>query len=358
MEKVNKIAVLGAGGTGHAIAADLTLAGYEITLFEEPQYKKNLEGIKKCGGIKIKGFAQEGFAQVKKVTTDIKEALKNAEIILVSVVASRHEPIAELCAPNLENGQTILIGPDNGGSLVFSNIFKKKGIKKDINIAGIAGNFYPCRLTGPGEVLVALPKSTKKIAAFPAKNTGKVIKKLKDIYKFQEATNALEVALNSFNIVIHLPASLLNTGAIEKYNGKFSLFRQGITPSVMKCIDALKKERDTLFQALGFTISSSDFLEKVAKQSEFPELDVFRDLVGPTSMQHRYITEDAFVGQTLMVSLGEMINVPTPISKALITLASIINQTDYLKKGRTVERLELSGLDIDGLNRFLYEGSR
>ena len=46
MEK-NRIAVLGAGGTGHAIAADLTLAGFEITLYEEPQYRRNLEESRK-----------------------------------------------------------------------------------------------------------------------------------------------------------------------------------------------------------------------------------------------------------------------------------------------------------------------
>lgn len=356
MEKRNRIAVLGAGGTGHAIAADLTLAGHELVVYEEPQYKKNLDEIVKHGGIRITGPAREGFARIKKVTTDMEEALSGAEIILVSVVASRHERIAELCVPCVEDGQTILIGPDNGGSLVFSNLFRKSGIRKDLSVAGVAGNFYPCRLTGPAEVLVALPKSSKKIAAFPAKDTSKAITKLKDVYKLEQGTNVLEVALSSFNIVIHLPASLLNTGAIEQSDGKYYLFRQGITPSVLRCIDAVKKEREALFEALGYTISPSNFLERVTKQSEFPELDLFRDLVGPTSMQHRYITEDAFVGQALMVSLGEMINVPTPVSKALISLASVINQTDYLKEGRTAEKLGISGLSINELNRFLHEG--
>jgi opine dehydrogenase len=352
----NKIAVLGAGGTGHAIGADLTLAGFKVTVYEEPRLSKNLEEIVKRGGIKIIGLAGEGFAEVKKVTSDMEEALRGADVILVSVVASRHERIAQLCAPYLEDGQTILIGPDNGGTLVFSNIFRQIGIRKRLNVAGIAGNFYPCRLTGPAEVLVALPKTTKRIAAFPAKDTTKVLTKLKDLYKFEMGTNALEVALSSSNIVIHLPGSLLNTGAIEQSNGDYYLFRQGITPSVLRCIDAVKEERETLFKALDYTMGSSNFLEKVIKQSEFPELDMFRGLIGPTNMQHRYITEDAFVGQALMVSLGEMINIPTPVSKALITLASVINQRDYLKEGRTVEKLGLSGLSVDGLNRFLYEG--
>ena len=45
-----RIAVLGAGGTGHAIAADLTLAGFEINLYEEPMFKENIEVYLKTHG--------------------------------------------------------------------------------------------------------------------------------------------------------------------------------------------------------------------------------------------------------------------------------------------------------------------
>jgi len=356
---MKRIAVLGAGGTGHAIAADLTLAGFTVNLYEEPKFEERLEDIIKQGGIEMTGAVREGFAKVSKVTTEIGAALEGAEIILVAVVATRHERIAELCAPCLEDGQTVMIGPDNGGSLVFAKILKEKGVQSDVSIAGIASNYYPCRLIGPAKVLVALPRRTKRIAAFPATNTSKVISKLgvlKGIYDFVAGTNVLEIALGSSNIIIHLAASLLNTGAIEQSGGAYYLYQQGITPSVLRCIDAVAKERLALFKALGYTISPSDILEKVVKKNEFPELELFRGLIGPTSMQHRYITEDASVDQVLMVSLGEMINVPTPVAKALITLASTVNQIDYLKEGRTVEKLGLAGLTVDQLNRFLSEG--
>jgi len=356
---MKRIAVLGAGGTGHAIAADLTLAGFEVNLYEEPEFKGKLEDVLKRGGVEIAGLVSQGFAKVGKVTTEIGEALEGAEIILVSVVATRHEKIAELCTPHLEDGQTIVIGPDNGGSLVFANILRRERIKSDVSIAGIGMNYYSCRLIGPAKVLVARPRSVKRIAAFPAKYTDKVISKLsklKGVYDFVPGTNVLEMALSTGNIVVHLAGSLLNTGAIEQSGGAYYLYRQGITPSVLRCIDAVAAERLALFTALGYTISPSDILKKVARQTEFPELDLFRGLIGPTSMQHRYITEDASTGQALMVSLGEMINVPTPVTKALLTLASTISQTDYLKEGRTVEKLGLSGLSIDELNRFLAQG--
>jgi len=352
-----RIAVLGAGGTGHAMAADLTLAGFEINLYEEPRFKENIEVILKRGGIEKKGAARQGFAKIHRVTTEIAEALKDVKLILVAVLASRHEKIAELCAPYLKDGQTIVISAGNAGSLVFAKKLKEMNVKSQVTIAETEGNLYPCRLTGPAEVVVALPYKAKYLAAFPAKDTAKVINALKGIYDCLPATNVLETALNSPNVVTHLAASILNTGAIEQSGGEYYLYKQGMTPSIFRCIEAVHEEKSALFKVLGWSDRyEAGFLEKVARQTEFPELEIFRGLIGPTSMQHRYITEDAPTAQALVLSLAEMVNVPTPVTRALVTLASTINRTDYLKQGRTVKRLGLSGLSVDELNRFLAEG--
>ncbi len=59
----------------------------------------------------------------------------------------------------------------------------------------------------------------------------------------------------------------------------------------------------------------------------------------------------------LMVSLANMVNVSMPVSAGLIALASAINKTDYLAEGRTVQKLGLSRMNTDELNKFLVEGS-
>jgi len=363
---MERIAVVGGGGTGHAIAAELTLAGLEVIMYEEPRFKEKIEAILEHGGIELDIAGHQRFAKISRVTTEIEEALEDASIILIAVVALRHEEIAELCASYLRDGQTIIIGPDSGGALVFADILKRKIVKSDVGIAGLGNGFYPCRLVGPAKVMITPSGKTKKpkrIAAFPAKDTNKVLgklSKLEGIYDFVVGTNVLETALSSSNIVTTVAATLLNAGAIEQSGGEYYIFRQGMTPSVLKCIDAVRRERLALFEALGYTISPtapSDVLERVARQTEFPELDAFRGQTGPTSMQHRWITEYAPCGLALMVSLGEMIDVPTPVTKALLTLASLMNQTDYLEEGRTVDKLGLNGLSINELNSYLDEGS-
>jgi opine dehydrogenase len=352
-----KIAVLGAGGTGHTIAADLTLAGFEVTLYEEPYLKESLKAVSERGGIEIRGTVHEGFAKVRKITDEIEEALKDANIVIVAVLASRHQRIAEICAPFLRDGQTIVISPGNAGSLIFATELRKNRIKREITIAELEGNLYSCRLVSSAEVFVALPLKSKYAAAFPSRDTEKIIDELRGIYDLLPATNILEAALNTPNVVIHLAASLLNTGAIEQSGGEYYLYKQGLTPSVLTCVEKVHREKVELFEVLGYVDRSPiEFLKEVAQHRESPELEAFRGLIGPTSIRHRYISEDASTGVSLIVSLGKMLNVPTPISSALITLASAINEVDYLSGGRTLERLGLMGLSVNKLNQFLADG--
>jgi len=272
-------------------------------------------------------------------------------------VASRHERLAEICAPFVRDGQNIVISPGNAGSLVFASQFRKKNVKARPRIAELEGNMYSCRLIGPAKVFVALPASPKYVAAFPAAWTQKVIEDLKGMYNLLPATNVFEAALNTPNVVIHLAGSLLNTGVIDQSEGEYYLYRQGLTPSVMTCIEATHAEKASLFRRLGYVDRSPiDFLKKLAQQGEFPELATFRGLNGPQSIKHRYISEDASTGVSLIVSLGKAFDVQTPLSSALIALASAINKVDYLGNGRTLERLGLAGLSVKELNQFLAEG--
>ena len=45
--KVTKVAILGAGNGGLTAAADLSQRGFDVTLYELPQFASNLEGVKK-----------------------------------------------------------------------------------------------------------------------------------------------------------------------------------------------------------------------------------------------------------------------------------------------------------------------
>jgi len=353
---MTKVTVIGGGGTGHTLAADLSRRGHLVTLCEEPEYASSLESVKASGGVEISGALEPGFVALDTITTDIEHAVSSAEVILVSVIANRHESVARRIQSSLCDGQSIVIGPDNGGSLVFARTFRELGMTSRILLGGMGGNYYPCRLIGPASVYVGMPTGTKKVAAFPSKETAKLIASLDGLFDFVSGKNVLEMALSTPNIPNHLAGAILNTGAIESSDGKFNLFRDGLSPSVLRCIEAIVAERNTILRALEYDEINSPMLKKVAALDEHPELDMFRDLDGPSDMQHRYVTEDAVAGISLLVSLGCLLGVDTPVAEGLLSISSAINETDYLAEGRTLSVLGLHGKTIWEINHFLETG--
>lgn len=77
-----KIAVLGAGAGGTAVAFDCALHGHEVRLFDFPQFSANIAAIHKQGGIHAEGDLS-GFAAAAGAGHDIEEALRGKELIYV-----------------------------------------------------------------------------------------------------------------------------------------------------------------------------------------------------------------------------------------------------------------------------------
>jgi len=75
----------------------------------------------------------------------------------------------------------------------------------------------------------------------------------------------------------------------------------------------------------------------------------YRGIMAPSNLNIRYISEDVPCSLVPIASVGDMFNVPTPTIKSVIHLASAIHQCDYMKHGRTVERLGISGMSLKEL---------
>ena len=122
--KESPIAILGAGAVGKAVGADSVLAGNRVHLYELPEYAEiSLKNLEKTGIIidgkqnNLYGFERRGKARFDLVTTDIREAVKGAKIIIVAVPSIAYDRFFEELVPVLENGMIVHIIPDNFGSL-------------------------------------------------------------------------------------------------------------------------------------------------------------------------------------------------------------------------------------------------
>ena len=351
------IAVIGAGNAGYAMAAHLALSGYPVRLYEMPAFAQNLAPIRAQGGIRLTGVVGEGLAKLDRVTSDIAEAVTGASHIFVVTQAIAHETIADLCAPHARPGQTFVVFPGSGGSLVFADVFRRAGVPDGVFLAETVTLPYSCRIREPGWVNVhAGPGQREIIGVFPARATEAVVANLRAIYPMlTPARHVLEVALYNPNLLLHPIGVIFNLGRIEYANGEFWMYREGFTPSVMKILRALERERIALLRRLDvepmefeefYTYRYGDKWENFAAVSS----------KGPASAATRYISEDIPMGMVLLSSLGTLLDVPTPTADALIHLGSVIHDTDYRTPGRTVARLGLAGHGADEILHYLNEG--
>jgi opine dehydrogenase len=356
-----EICIIGAGNGGSAIAGDMTLAGHHCRLFEFPEYRENIEPVMAQGGIRVTGIARTGFAKLALATIDPAEAVRGADLIMVTTQALAHERVARELVPHLSEGQTVILWPGSGGTLVFRKVWDKMGMDRRVFLAeGVTFPYCCRRLEGPGTVNIHRIDGPKMlIGALPAGDTPAVINALSGTYAdmVQPATSILEPALYNVNIIVHPVGALLNMGRIEYSKGEFWMYKEGLTPSVKKVIDRMDGERSALFKALEYRPYTYDQIFWDCFNMDVSQFAATSSK-GPFSMQDRYVTEDIPMGATLTLSIGRKAGVSMPTYETMIHLASVVNHTDFYAEGRSLENLGLADLTLKELKQYFLSGRR
>ncbi len=355
------------------MTADLSTAGHEVNMYELPIFEENTAATKILGRIDLvvrDSYGNEftsaaggrtGVVEITgKVTYDIKEAVEGVDVIMVVVPAFGQRAFIDEFIPYLEDGQIVVFNPGNLGSLEFTNLLKERRIEKDILIGETECLVYATRVIGPARVWVKAVKDEVLFSAIPAKNTERVLKTINEVFpQFKPAENVFYTSINNINFVLHTCSTILNASRIEQY-GAYKQSHYEATPSVGRVMEAVDREKIEVSKALGLEpVSTKDILRRYyeAKGETFYEtlLDckTYKTQTGPASLTNRYITEDVPYGLVPIASLGNALSVATPTIKALIQMASIMNQTDYWQEGRTVEKLGLAGMSAKEMIGFV-----
>jgi len=367
---VNEIAVLGAGNGGCACAADLSLKGFKINLFN--RWKKQLYPIKNEGGITLKGEAGEGFAKLNKITTDLEEAISDAEIIVIAVPAFGHEYFAKNLATILQDHHKVLLNPgSSGGSLHFLNKFRNAGGHANFTLGETSTLTYAARKEGPSTVEITNIASNLPVSALPSSKTSELCDALEDIFSqhtLVQAKNVLETSLRNLNAIEHPPAMLLNAGWIEHTAGDFNFYYEGTTPAVARLMEAIDEEIIEIGKVYDINIKpfiesfyETGYTTKRAK-NQGSILEAFKDSApnryfkAPSDLEHRYIREDVGYGLIPSKHLAELDDVSTPAISSAITIASIITDINFSEEGRTKEKMGIDGFSKESLLKFVETG--
>ena len=113
-----------------------------------------------------------GVGPLTLATSDIKEAIDGADVIMVVVPATGHAWLAEAMAPHLAAGQIVVLNPGRtGGALEVHHIFHQKGVTADVIVAETQTFLYASRAVNPAQVQIFRVKNSVPVAAIPAYRT-------------------------------------------------------------------------------------------------------------------------------------------------------------------------------------------
>ncbi len=359
-----QITVIGAGHGGKSMAGDLALRGYAVRLYN--RHYENVEEIIARGGIEVTlEDGRLGFGRIPVVTDDIARALDSADIALVVVPASGHRDIALACAPHLKDGQIIVLNPGRtGGAFEFRNTLQESGCTADVIIAEAETFIFASRSIGPAQAHIFRRKNTVPLAALPATRTPDVLDILQEIYpQFIAAPNVLHTSLNNMGAVFHPALTLLNAGWIEATGGDFEFYVEGVTPSTAHVLERMDRERVTVAMAMDVRAQTArEWLSRAYSAHGENLYEAIHDnpgykgIMAPRQIRHRYIFEDVPFSLVPISELGRRFGVDVWAIDAMIQLASVIADTDYRYRGRTLEKMGLVGLSLAEITRLVNTG--
>ena len=359
--------VIGAGHGGKAMAAHLAIQGFEVNLYNRTP--DHIAAIKARRGIELESYegGPHGFGKLNIVTSDIEEAVKSADVLMVVVPSSAHASITRMVAPHLQDGQMIILHPGRTcGALEVAKIVRDSGNKAEINIAEAETFIYASRSDGPAQARIFRIKEAVPLASLPGINTDQVLEVINEAYpQYINGVDVLNTGLNNMGAIFHPALALLNAGWIESTHGDFQFYIDGVTPSVARLLEVLDRERVTVASSLGirarsamewlhmaYTTSGANLHEAIHNQPGY------YGIKAPISLNHRYIFEDVPMSLVPLASMAQRYGVSVRGIESIIRIACIIHRTDYWRRGRTLRKLGIDRLSVTEFTAYVTEGHR
>lgn len=348
------ITVMGAGNGGLALAFEWALHGHEVRLFSHPGFADHIVAVRERGGIMAEGVLS-GFAPIALSTTDAGEALDGAELIFAVSPAYATESLASAARVHLREGMTVVVCPS---SCVGSLAFKRAAglaLTNDSILVGETNTLpYAVRATEGGKAHIYHRFDTGLFAAAaPRTGTARLLELLRQVWPGTEAAGTIfQTSLQNGNPVIHPAVTILNAPLIERTQGDFMFYEEGVTSASGRLIEAVDAERLAIASALGLEILSEPeagvrqgYMTEANYSTGYSQAPGFLGIRAQSQLDNRYLTEDVGYSLVFLTELARSLAVATPTMDAVIRIASVILGRDFRAEGaRTMASMGLAEL--------------
>lgn len=340
-----KIAVIGAGNSGLAMAAFLASQGYSVNLWNRT--KQHIELLCKQPMIHVEGVLKGTFP-INLVTDNLKQAIQDCSLIFVTTPASSHKEIAEHLSDKVSPEQTIILHPGRTfGAIEFYSVLRGNNITVFPQIAETQTIVFTCRKFSEDSVYIYSLKKDVLISSLFSEVSFIIASLpmcLQPYYKGVSST--MITSFGNVGMILHVLPVLLNVGWIECENVNFKYYYAGITPSIALLLEKIDLERVSVANAFGVEIETlKEWLIRSYQVYGTTLYDCIHNIKSyqyidaPANLSHRYLYEDIPTGLVPLEAAGSLFKVPTPLTTLAIDLATILLNKDFREIGRKAEIL-------------------
>jgi len=360
-----RIAVFGGGNGSFAAAGDFALQGHDVRLWRRDARMVAEHRARDCR-VALKDSDGRYDVQLALVTNDIGEAVRGAELILCPTPAFAQHEIANLLAPHLGERQVVFLPPGTFGSIIFAKAAHAARNRAAVAFAETGTLPWLTRKHGPFEVAITIRAKRLPVGVFPEDAANHALDVIGRAFPgvIEPCGDALSGALMNAGPIIHPPLIVMNAGPIEHFE-RWDIHKEGTQASVRRVTDALDAERIAVREGFGCGAPHFPLAHHYASQGEqwmygrgshdrLTDSGDWRERIVLT--EHRYMREDLRLGLSFLVSVAELAGVATPLAKAFLAVGGAICGEDFMKGGRTLERLGLGSLGRSELQAFLRHG--
>ncbi len=341
-----KITVIGAGNTGTAMAAHATAEGHEVSLWNRAA--EEIPQLIQSETIELQGEI-EGEFKLHRVTTDMDEALKDTELILITTPSFAHKDLAKQIAGSIQKESLVILFPGRTfGAVEFQDIYKQYNREIKIQVAETQTAIYTCRKLSDEKIDLLSIKSNVSFSVIKGEENERIFNELPAFLQasLTPGKSLVETSFGNVGMMLHCTPLLLNTGWTENKNHSYMYYIDGITPSVAKFVERLDQERLDVAKGFGYEIESvSSWVHRIydvegdSLYERIQNTKPYKTIEAPNTLNNRYITEDVPNGLVPLESAGKYLGLEMKYTSLIIDLASALLDMDFREEGRSLKAL-------------------
>ncbi len=340
-----RVAILGTGGIGRGYAAFLASTGHTPVLWSPTGTGLTAPGCDLVAtGVVIGSFPV-------RVTANCAEAVKGAEVVMLAVTGNGLRPTIEALAPVLQDGQLVIIsGHLSFAALYLSRLLAARSVRAPI-AAWATTALTARRGVGPS-VHISGRRAMLDVATLPVVAAVAGLDGCQALFgdRFRPQSDLLAIMLSNLNPPSHMANMLCNLTRAER--GEEWANYGGITPAVARLMLALDTERLSLAAAFELQVRTiEDHFVASFGVDRAPLADMVQvvhgkrpELMGPKTLDTRFVTEDIPFGLVPLAVLGRIADVQMPLHDAGIAMFSALYDRSFESENDLLPVLQLDML--------------